>query len=73
VQVFEVNTLGQVLVHEGRFHRPDSLVLDRRSGGRVVQRSVLVWRGPLLTFVAESRAGDGKASTERMTFRRSAR
>ena len=72
IRAFELNSLGQVLRHEGRFVSRDTLVLDRLEAGRVVQHSVLSWRGPQLAFDAETRGADGTRSAERIVFLRAA-
>lgn len=54
VRVFEVNSLGLVADHVGRFDASGTLVIDRTSSsGSLLQRSWFRWRNDSLWFTAE--------------------
>ncbi len=73
VRVLEVNSLGQILLHEGRFAAPDTLVLERRSvrdSTRVLQRSVMAFRPDAIHFLASQPRADGSESRTEFWFSR---
>jgi hypothetical protein len=54
VRVFETNTLGQAVLHVGRFDDSGALVCDQRSadGATLVRRSKLTWSGDTMQMDA---------------------